>query len=90
MEDQDASILLNQIYQAATLSRLELIDAAYEGKLIGGGNFPARFQGINDKGQYVVKVEDKEIAITNQTYLGYKKTGSNVTLRVGPGLRRIV
>lgn len=66
--------LTNKLFEAANVSRLNAVDAAYAGNPYAGSNFKADWQGYNDDGKAIVKYQ-------NQLYTAKSIAGRAAKLR---------
>jgi len=81
--------LEQKIGQASDMSRLNAVDAAYQGSPYGGSNFTAKWQGYDDNGIAIVKYLDQEYSAVNLS-AKYTRKNSSVLLRVAAYRRTIM
>ena len=81
--------LTDKLNQTSQVSRLNAVDAAYEGSPYGGSNFVAKWQGYNDDGMGIVRYLDKDYTGTNLSNT-YTRKESKVLLRVAERRRTLM
>lgn len=81
--------LVEKLDQTSEMSRLNAVDAAYEGSPYAGSNFNAKWQGYDEDGHGVVKYEDQTYTGTNLSS-NYIKKQSKVLLRVAKARRTLM
>ena len=81
--------LEQKLSQTSDMSRLNAVDAAYQGSPYGGSNFTAKWQGYDDNGIAVVKYLDQEYSAVNLS-AKYTTKNSDVLLRVAASRRTIM
>lgn len=81
--------LVDKLSEAANVSRLNAVDAAYAGNPYAGSNFKASWQGYNDDGQAIVKYQDQ--VYTAKSIAGTAaKLNQTVLLRVAKNYRSVI
>jgi len=80
--------LRDSLQQTANTSRINAIDAAYQGSPYGGSNFQGKWKGYDDDGYAKVEYEDRTYKANN---IGSKSIQKNkkVFLRVAKGRKQV-
>lgn len=80
--------LLGKLSDTANMSRLNTVEAAYKGTPGAQSNFKARWQGYDDKGNGLVKVNGA-VYTANTIAASSIQQNRSVVLRAGKGIKSI-
>lgn len=80
--------LIQKAAEQATMSRIQLLEDAYSGGLVAGGNFAAKHVGLNNKGQTVVSIDGVNV-VGKSTTGQYAPSGKPCLMKVGKGIKHV-
>lgn len=80
--------LISQLKSLSSMSRLNTVEAAYSGSAGAQANFKATWQGYNEAGDALVKINGK-LYPANSIGITGLAINSPVTMRVGKGIKTI-
>lgn len=80
--------LIQKAAEQAAMSRIQLLEDAYKGNLVAGGNFSGKHVGFNNKGQVVVDIDGTNVIGTSTTGR-YAYSGKPCLMKVGKGIKHV-